>query len=52
MNPHDGKQHQSLVGKPAPAYDGNEHLEELETVDGQDSIKPRNFRITSVPKFT
>ena len=52
MNTHDRKQHQGLIGKPAQSDDGHEHLEELEPVDGQHSIKARNFGITSVPKFT
>ncbi|DAC07524.1 MAG TPA: hypothetical protein D7H88_05470 [Candidatus Poseidoniales archaeon] len=52
MDAHDWKQHQRLVGKPAPADNGHKHLEKLETIDGQHTINSGNFGITSVPKFT
>ena len=51
VDAHDGKQHPCLVGKPSPADDGDQHLEELETVDGQDAVQSTQFGVSPFPKF-
>ena len=50
VNPHHREEHPCLVGKPPPTNHGNEHLEELETVDGHNPFKAGQFRISAAPK--
>ena len=38
VDTHDGKENPCLVGKPSPADDGDQYLEELESIDGQNTI--------------
>ena len=51
VDAHDGEEHPCLVGKPSPADDGDQHLEELEAVDGQDAVQSAQFGVSTSPKF-
>ena len=52
VDAHDGEKHPCLVGKPSPADDGDQHLEELEAVDGQDAVQSAQFGVSTSPKFS